>query len=94
MKPFCSSILARRINSPQQLHEVASTTEALFERQDAGDLFCLAAQRRHPRNELRGFCLSGSSAGIQALLRVKALPSSVIDLHPQSPDIDFIAAKT
>jgi len=30
----------------------------------------------------------------KALLRLKALPSSVIDLHPQSPDIDFIAAKT
>jgi len=27
-------------------------------------------------------------------LRVKALPSSVIDFHPQSPDIDFIATKT
>jgi len=34
--------LARRINSLQQLHEIASTTEAHFERQDAGDLFCLA----------------------------------------------------
>jgi hypothetical protein len=30
----------------------------------------------------------------KAFLRAKALPLSVIDLHPQSPDIDFIAAKT
>jgi hypothetical protein len=28
------------------------------------------------------------------LLASKALPSSAIDLHPQSADIDFIAAKT
>jgi hypothetical protein len=27
-------------------------------------------------------------------LASKALPSSTIDLHPQSADIDFIAAKT
>src|SRR5882724_2316810 len=27
-------------------------------------------------------------------LRIKALPSSVIDLHPQSADVDFIAVKT
>ena len=28
------------------------------------------------------------------IFSLKALPPSVIDLHPQSPDIDFIAAKT
>ena len=30
----------------------------------------------------------------EAVLRVKALPSSAIDLHPQRADVDFIAAKT
>jgi hypothetical protein len=42
-----AAVLARRMNSLQQLHEVASTTEAHFERQDVSDLLCPAAQRRH-----------------------------------------------
>jgi hypothetical protein len=40
------------MNSSQQLHEVAFTAEPLLERQDMGNLFRLAAQPRHPRDEL------------------------------------------
>jgi pimeloyl-ACP methyl ester carboxylesterase len=38
-------------------------------------------------------CPTGQFAR-EGFLRATALPSSVIDLHPQSPDIGFIAAKT
>ena len=54
----------RRIGHPslQQLHEVASTTEAHFKRQDVGDLLSSRTQRRHPRHELRGFLVTAAAA--------------------------------
>src|SRR6266849_1175702 len=50
------------MNSSQQLHEVASATEAHLERQDVSDLFSLAAQRRHPCHELRRFLVTAAAA--------------------------------
>ena len=50
------------MNSPQQLHEIASATEAHLERQDVSDLLSPAAQRRHPRHELRGFLVTAAAA--------------------------------
>jgi len=40
MKPFCPRSCAPHQLTPT-VHEIAPTTDALFERQDVGDLFCL-----------------------------------------------------
>lgn len=68
MRLFSSSILARRINSLQQLDKISSTAEALLEPENVGNLLAPGAELCHPRDQLCRLLVIRTGAGIYKLI--------------------------
>lgn len=76
---FSSSILARRMASPQELHEVALAPETRLDIRDIGRLLGGAAQGGHAGDEAAGFLVAMSAARLTELF------------HPFGIDLERLA---